>query len=197
MKTLKSFFMVVAMMTVMMLCGGQQAKAQFGLGIKVAGNFTSLDKFDIHNMNAGFDLGVFCRVGDRFFFQPEVNYSFRSADFQNIIGEFRENYDMRQHFIDVPLLLGYNIVNKDNFRFHIFVGPRGALLIDNQLMESHTFDDVCGRMQWGGQVGIGFDIWRFTIDGRYDLSADRTSTSDNSSRVQNMFIVSLGFKILK
>ncbi len=180
-----------------MLCGVQQAKAQFGLGIKVAGNFTSLDKFDIHNMNAGFDLGVFCRVGDRFFFQPEVNYSFRSADFQNIIGEFRENYDMRQHFIDVPLLLGYNIVNKDNFRFHIFVGPRGALLIDNQLMESHTFDDVCGRMQWGGQVGIGFDIWRFTIDGRYDLSADRTSTSDNSSRVQNMFIVSLGFKILK
>lgn len=197
MNFLKTQLCVIAIFMATFFAITPNANAQFNFGVKVAGNFTCLDEFDVHNMDGGFDLGVFFRIGNRFFFQPEVNYSFRNADFENLLGEFRENYAMRQHFLDIPLLLNYNIVNKDIFKFHITAGPRIGILIDNQLLEERTVDLIPGHMQWGGSFGVGFDIWHFTIDGRYDIAADRTSTNSGNSRVQNMFVVAVGFKFLK
>lgn len=197
MNFLKTQLCVIAIFMATFFAITPNANAQFNFGVKVAGNFTCLDEFDVHNMDGGFDLGVFFRIGNRFYFQPEVNYSFRNADLENLLGEFRENYDMRQHFLDIPLLLNYNIINKDNFKFHITAGPRMGILMDNQLLEERTIEVLPGHMQWGGSFGVGFDIWRFTLDGRYDIAADRTSTNSGNSRVQNMFVVAVGFKFLK
>lgn len=173
----------------------ERATAQISLGIKVAGNAVSLD--DFQDFSGGFDLGVFLRVGKALYFQPEVSYSFRNTDFLNIIGEFRENYAMRQHFLDIPLLFGFHFVNKKNFKMHFLIGPRVGVLINNHLTQAATVGEVASHLQWGGQFGLGFDIWRFTLDGRYDISADGTSTSGSGSRLQNMFVISLGIKFLK
>ncbi|MBO7491982.1 MAG: PorT family protein [Bacteroidales bacterium] len=191
----RNIFKTLLLVGLLLFAVTDRAQAQFSLGVKVAGNFVSLD--DFQDFSGGFDLGVFFRVGNQFYFQPEVNYSFRNTDFQNILGEFRENYAMRQHFLDIPLLMGYHFVNKKNFKMHLLLGPRAAVLINNHLLESASVEDVASHLQWGGQFGLGFDIWRFTIDGRYDIAADKTSTNDSKSRVQNMFVVSVGFKFIK
>ncbi|MBO4488575.1 MAG: PorT family protein [Bacteroidales bacterium] len=172
-----------------------RASAQFSVGIKVAGNAVSLD--DFYDFSGGFDLGVFFRVGKKVYFQPEANYSFRSTDFRHIVGEFQENYRMRQHFLDLPMLLGCHFVNMKNFKMNFLIGPRVAILINNDLREVASVSDMASQMQWGGQVGLGFDIWRFTLDGRYDIAADKTSTNSGKARIQNMFVVSLGFKFIK
>ncbi len=172
-----------------------KADAQFSFGVKTAWNTVSLDNFQ--DFSGGFDLGAFFRIGRAFFFQPEVNYSFRNTDFQHIIGEFRENYRMRQHFLDIPLLIGHHFLNNSNFKLHFLVGPRVAVLINNHLLQASTVSDVASHLQWGGQIGLGIDVWRFAIDGRYDISADKTTTDSSKARLQNMFVVSLGFKFIK
>lgn len=195
---MKKFKSIVALLTIAVcLLFSPKANAQFAMGVEVSGNAVHLDKIDIHNMEGGFDLGLFFRFGHRFFVQPELTYSFRSVDFQNIIGEFSENYDLRQHFINIPVLLSYSIVNNKNFKFRVFAGPRIGILLNNTLIDNPSFEMVNRHLQWGGQAGIGFDFWRFTLDGRYDLAADKTSTNGSTARVQNMFVATLGFKIFR
>ncbi|MCR4964492.1 MAG: PorT family protein [Bacteroidales bacterium] len=191
----KQIIGVALLMAILTIFSVQKANAQFSFGAKVAGNAVSLDNFQ--DFDGGFDLGLFFRAGKSLFFQPEVCYSFRSTDFRNIVGEFHENYSMRQHFLDVPLLLGYHFINNNNFKMHLLVGPRVAILVNNHLREVASIQDVASHLQWGGRFGIGFDFWRFTLDGYYDIAADKTSTNDSKSRVQNMFVVSLGFKFIK
>lgn len=191
----RSVVMTLLLASLLTFAVTERATAQISLGIKVAGNAVSLD--DFQDFSGGFDLGVFLRVGKALYFQPEVSYSFRNTDFLNIIGEFRENYAMRQHFLDIPLLFGFHFVNKKNFKMHFLIGPRVGVLINNHLTQAATVGEMASHLQWGGQFGLGFDIWRFTLDGRYDISADGTSTSGSGSRLQNMFVISLGIKFLK
>lgn len=191
-KTVGTLLTIVACLLI-----SPKSNAQFALGIEVSGNAVHLDNIDIHNMDGGFDLGLFARFGKRFYVQPELTYSFRSVDFKHIGQEFTQNYELRQHFLNIPILLSYSIVNNLNFKFRIFAGPRAGILLNNTLMENPSFEMINRHIQWGGQVGIGFDFWRFTLDGRYDLAADKTSTDGSSARVQNMFIATLGFKIFR
>ncbi len=181
------------------------ADAQFNLGLKVAGNATNYKK--LSSMDLGFDAGLFMRLGDQFYFQPEVNYSFKSTRLTNLsdfVGEVHENVRLKQHFVDLPLLLGFHFINNDNFKVHLTVGPRFGFRIGSNLKEIDPEMDEGGKLQWAGQFGIGFDIWRFTLDARYDLASDklfnRESSSTANSRnnwTQNMIVVALGFKFIK
>lgn len=180
----------------MLLCPGpKKAHGQLAMGFKVAANSVSMDNFS--DFSGGFDIGLFCSVGKKTYVQPELCYSFRSTDFLNIVGEFRENYAMRQHFLDIPLLIGYHFINLCNFKMHIVVGPRVAVLLNNHLLEAATVREMASHIQWGGQLGVGIDIWRLSLDARYDIAADKTTTNQSRFRLQNMFVVSLGVKLLK
>lgn len=176
------------------------ANAQFNLGIKVAVNATNYSNKS--QLNPGVDAGVFLRLGDRFYFQPEVCYSFKNTklnEASSFVHEVQENTRLHQHFIDVPALLGYNFINKDRFKFHLFIGPRFGFRIGSNLKEIDPLVDEEGKMQWAGQVGLGFDIGRITLDVRYDLAADKLIPGDSDDRIwkQNMVNVSLGIKFFK
>ncbi len=175
-----------------------QAQAQFSMGIKVAGNATNYMK--ISDLDAGVDAGIFLRMGDRFYFQPEVNYSFRSTKLHDMIAEYDENVRMKQHFIDVPLLLGYNFINNENFKFHLLAGPRVGVRVGSNLDEAALSSvNEAGKTQFGGQFGLGIDFWRFTFDARYDISGNKFKeiSGDPDFWTQNMIVLSLGFKIVK
>lgn len=171
------------------------ANAQFSLGLKVAGN--AANYLDLTNKKIGLEAGIFMRFGDRFYFQPEVNYVLKSSTFKDAVEEVADNIELKQHFVSVPALLGYHFINNDNFKFHLTIGPRFDFKIADNLGDSGW---ATSPIQWGGQVGIGIDFWRFTLDVSYSISADRfkyTSTSEPNTRLTNMFIASLGFKIVK
>lgn len=194
MRRMLILFAVVAAMSV------NSANAQFNLGVKVAVNATNYNKQT--TLYPGADIGFFLRLGDRFYFQPEVCYSFKSTkldDAGSFLHEVQENTRLHQHFIDVPVLLGYNFINKDKFKFHLFIGPRFGFRMGSNLKEIDPLVDEEGNMQWAGQVGLGFDIGRFTLDVRYDLAADRLISDGSEEHLwtQNMVNVSLGIKFLK
>lgn len=191
----KSVLMVLAAFCLLNLTTVFTSQAQFSLGIKAAANATNYK--DLTKKKVGLEAGVFMRLGDRFFFQPEVNYVFKTSTTKSLVDEFNENLELRQHFISVPALLGYHFINNDNFKFRLTIGPRFDFKISDNLGNN---DWTTSAVQWGGQVGVGIDFWRFALDFSYNISADRfrnQTTSETQTKMANMFILSLGFKIVK
>lgn len=134
-------------------------------GIKVGINFSNYIKKS--NMLPGGEAGLFIRAGRKFYFEPAVMYSFRSTNFKDLKNEIKESFEVGQHFIDVPLLLGYKFVNNRNFNFRIFFGPRVGFRVGS---DYDNINDLVGYAQWGVGAGIGIDFWIFTFDVKYDFS---------------------------
>jgi len=170
-----------------------QAQSTFSFGIKAGANLSNFIKET--DFEVGADAGIFFRMGKIVYFQPEVLYSFRSTTFKDIVDEAEENFKVNEHLIDIPLLLGFKIVNKENFNFRLFLGPRVGLRVGSNYK---NIDDIMGYAQWGGQAGIGFDFWRFTLDLKYDISASKFKEADsNTFWKQNIISAAIGFKIVK
>lgn len=192
---IKAVLMVLVSLIALNISTIGVSEAQFSLGLKVGANAVNYQK--LTSRNFGLEAGIFMRLGQNFFFQPEVNYVLKSSTFKDAMEEISSNFKLKQHYIAVPALLGYHFINNDNFKFRLTIGPRFDFKIADNLQES---DWQSGVVQWGGQVGAGIDFWRFALDFSYCFSADKfinnvTQTSQN--RFQNMFILTLGFKIVK
>lgn len=197
-KILSIAILCCGIMLLMPLGNAQKEKkvgegSAFCFGIKAGINFSNY--INKSNMEPGGDAGLFLRAGRRFYFESGVYYSFRSTNFKDFKEEIQESFEIGQHFIDVPLLLGYKIVSRPNFNFRIFIGPRVGLRIGSNY---DNIDDMIGYAQWGGQAGLGIDFWRFTFDVKYDISASKFKEYDEDTFwKQNMFNMALGFKFKK
>lgn len=192
---LKFAVMVLATALLLNVLTVEKSQAQFSLGLKVAGNAVNYKK--VTERDFGLEAGVFLRFGSGFFFQPEVNYSFKRSTFMEEQTEYSSNTALKQHYLSVPALLGYHFIEKDNFKFRLTLGPRFDFKISDNMQDS---DWTSNSLQWGGQFGIGVDLWRFTLDANYCIAADnfRNMVEGTSQTKQlNMFILSLGFKIVK
>lgn len=192
---IRTALMVLVSILVLSASTVGKANAQFSLGLKVAGNAVNYMGFTERKF--GLETGLFMRLGQNFFFQPEVNYVFKNSRFKDVAEEFSSNCDLKQHYIAVPALLGYHFINNENFKFRLTVGPRFDFKIADNMQNTEWTSNV---IQWGGQVGMGIDFWRFALDFNYCFSADKfinTATSTSVNKNQNMFILSLGFKIVK
>lgn len=192
---LKFAVMVLASALLLNVLTLEKSQAQFSLGLKVAGNAVNYKK--VTERDFGLEAGVFLRFGSGFFFQPEVNYSFKRSTFMEEQTEYSSNTALKQHYLSVPALLGYHFIEKDNFKFRLTLGPRFDFKISDNMQDS---DWTSNSLQWGGQFGIGVDLWRFTLDANYCIAADnfRNMVEGTSQTKQlNMFILSLGFKIVK
>ena len=191
----KSVILFLTSVLILNLCAIKTAHAQFSLGLKGSVNMSNYNT--LTNGHFGAEAGAFIRMGKRIYCQPEVNYVYKSSRFKLDNSEISSNVELKQQFIAVPVLLGYHIVNKEKFKFHFTVGPRFNFRITDNIEGT---DWRAGSLQWGGQIGLGIDIWRFTLDANYCIAADNfqnTVSTTTHTRLSNEFMVSLGFKILK
>lgn len=192
---MKSIVMVIVSMFVLSVATVGTADAQFTIGIQVAGNAANYNQ--LTKKNFGMEAGIFMRLGDGFFFQPEANYVFKRSTPINSPAEFSSDDVIKQHYVSVPLLLGYHFINNENFKFRLTLGPRFDFKIgDNQGDNPWQTNTV----QWGGQAGVGIDFWRFALDFSYCIAADNFRNiieGTNQTKMANMFILSLGFKFIK
>ena len=172
---------------------GLQAQSAFSFGIKAGVNFSNY--ISKNNLEPGADAGIFLRAGRTVYFQPEVLYSFRTSTIEDMVDEAKENIKINDHYIDIPLFLGFKLVNKENFNLRLFLGPRVGLRVGSSYSD---IDSLMGYAQWGGRVGLGIDFWRFTLDVSYDISASKFKNYESDTFwKQNIISVSLGFKFVK
>ena len=195
MKIMKRFFTIFTLLMLMMPFALRAQDATyngtaFTGGIKVGINFSNY--IGKSTMKPGGEAGIFLRAGRSFYFEPSFMYSFRSTNFDDLKNELEESFEVGQHFIDVPLLVGYKIVNNKNFNLRIFLGPRVGFRLGS---DYDNFEDAVGFAQWGAQAGIGIDFWIFTFDAKYDISASKFKQYDEKTFwKQNMVNLVLGVK---
>ena len=187
--------------------------AQFALGI--AGNYTTSLGFDKNwNFDAerlifkneishGASAGIFFRVGKRLFVQPELMYNlvFSTATTrQESVGKDNKR-KICQNTLNLPVLLGGKLVSTDFFNLRLMAGPRFRFDVGSKSKETDNITATPRKWQLGLEAGLGFDLGRVTIDGRYILMQDVFTykfcdTQELKFSPINSFSVGIGVKLV-
>ena len=150
--------------------------------------------------NAGFNVGLSFKIDTptSFFVMPEIYYT----TFKNEVEYEGTTLEAKSNRIDVPVLLGYNILGKTA---GIFAGPVASY----NLVKDETYDqfkqNVKNNFSVGYQFGAQVQIKKLIINGRYEgaFTKDQrefigTNISDSEEirydNRPNLFIVGLGYQ---
>ena len=166
----------------------------FDLGIKGGINTTSFPTSSSSfsaDSRGGYNFGAFGRFGGkRLYFQPEFLYVANSGDIT--VNNVKDAVTMKS--IQVPALLGLNLLNLKVTSLHLFTGP--AISFSSGYDSSQNLTYNINNSSWDYQLGGGIDILIFTLDLRYSWGlSDKVSNPAFTSKV-NTFCVSLGIKFL-
>jgi Outer membrane protein beta-barrel domain len=179
------------------------AKAQFILGLKGGADFSKIKASNLSSSSlTGYQAGIFMRSGNGngVFFQPEIYLNSSGSKFtaQNG-GASSDGENVRFTNVSFPLLFG-TAFGRNNLNFRILAGPVYSVIVDKNRQFSEGFIDTHPGIYnyvsntLGYQGGIGGDVGAFTIDLRYE--GGLTQIDKDYNQKQNMWSVSLGFKIL-
>lgn len=192
------------------------AQAQlFSLGIK-GGLNTQVNKpedivivsddgtysFGVDDYKFGTQFGVYARIGNNFFFQPELIFNSNKTDYvigESTVGEVIKNE--KYQYLDLPLLVGIT-----TGPLRINAGPVGHYFL-NSSSELTDFDGYEARfkqMTWGWQAGVTIGTGRLSADIRYEGNFSKqgnhiTFFGDeyHFSNTPARFIVGLNFALIK
>lgn len=197
-----SLFIVFALSITMM-----SAQIKFGpkIGFNASKLTTSLDSIKTQ-FKAGFQFGAFVRVGNRVYLQPELYYTSEGGVFtKDSADSWKQSITLGS--LDIPVLIGFKIINTDFVNLRILAGPAVSFIINKKITDLNS---VAGPVQkanisnanWYIQAGAGVDLWMFTLDIRYqvglnkiikEVSYDGKNVNFNTSN--DVWIISLGLKI--
>lgn len=201
--------------------------AQLNFGIKAGynssltfGNISSVtnggyDLTDVKSeLNNGFHAGIWTRIGNKFYVQPELLYAMGKKEYTVTLQDAMNNditYDKFVNIstVDIPLLVGYKLLDKKMANLRVFAGPKlrldagSSLRFDNVVSGGTiTKDDLIKdvkKSQIGLEIGAGVDVLMFTLDARYNLIGDMYQTKISDLNIDKMpvstFVISLGWKI--
>ena len=165
----------------------------------------------------GFNVGVFARVGGKkLYLQPEVLYavkkgnsSFTYDNLEGTEGEYSQSFDLKS--IQVPLLIGFKMIDFKFASLRIFTGPAMTVILKNSRIaitgsgesafDPSSYDPKNFKNNvWDWQAGGGIDIGPFVFDVRYEWGLTNISDGDPTKvsfiNKGNSLLLSLGFKFL-
>lgn len=174
------------------------------LGLMLGANFSRFRNEG--NMEAspvtGLLIGGFFRWSPGFIYlQPELLYSARGANISltvNRNGEEEVESSARFKHLDLPVMLGLNLINGENFKLRLHAGPVASFLLDasDEIIDDYYGDaDNDGRVEkaselympfvLGWQAGVGLDFGNFTFDARYESSFSDFRSDEGKARIYN------------
>ena len=180
--------------------------AQFTLGPKIGytSSRLSTDFNDIkESVRHNFQIGAFLRFGKKLYLQPEVFYATSGGTLKMSGTEVQEEIKLKN--LSVPLLVGFKLINMKVFNLRIMAGPAANFILNKKvefddLYQDPVQDSDFKNTAWGMDAGAGIDIFFLSLDVRYEWGLNNIyepSSGDNSQTMKsNLFIVSLGFKLL-
>jgi opacity protein-like surface antigen len=148
--------------------------------------------------NAGFNVGLSLKVGlpTSLFLMPELYYT----NFKNEFTAANTTFDIKSSRIDVPILVGYNILGNT---LGVFVGPVASY----NLSKEDTFNDfrenARDNFTVGYQLGAQVEISKLILNAKYEGAFSKDSrnfinrVSGEEVRYDNrpnLFMVGVGYK---
>lgn len=185
----------------------------FSIGIK-GGYSSTLEQnqsyeniFNIsNNFQNGFHLGLYMRMGRTWYVQPEALFNYynynSTLNYEN--SNIYKNKKYQINTVDVPVLLGVHLVNTKMFKMRLMVGPKFSFNVGSTIADVfenvETFTQELRSTRLGLDCGVGFDIWRITLDVRYNLIQDiykyqNTEGSTLNPHPQHSIQASIGYCI--
>lgn len=176
--------------------------AQLNAGIKAGLNYSTV-KAENSEFNEsgvlGYQAGVWARIGNSFYFQPELYIGSKGADveFNTANTTVTQSGKIKFTTLDVPLLIGTKVgFNQLNLRF--MAGPSLQFNLDkneNVFSQStnpdfYKYEDFVTNLQ----LGAGVDVGNIAVDLRYETGLQ--DINKNNGQRQNLIHLSLGFKLL-
>ncbi len=174
------------------------AHAQFSLGVKGGVNFSKITTDNLNESTvAGYQAGLFGRVGTGVYVQPELYLSSKGGKFNSSNNGTNYSGDVKFTTLNVPLLVG-TAIGDDDLNFRIMGGPIYSYIMDQSKNFSANFSGAYvdfgnyNKSTLGYQVGAGVDIGAITADLRYE--GGLTKLNQNYGQRQNLWALSIGFK---
>lgn len=214
----------------------------FSIGPKV-GYQTARLSYNKADIKAGFanhfTIGLFGRVSyNHFYVQPEVLY-FKTSDvfdvtvtgtdtdnLFNLPTGAEMNLTLNQMNLQVPIMLGYNVIDRKIITLRAQIGPTANFILQSKTLfdksyslngeqtelENVTTDESFDTktIAWGLQAGLGVDVLnRITLDINYNFGLSRMFSNLNNTTLgetfdfsnidntkQNLFMVTIGVKLM-
>ncbi len=157
-------------------------------------------------------LGVFMRFGKKIYLQPEVNYMTQGSVFKfpSLNNTSVVEQDVSLKSIQVPLSLGWRIINAKIFKLRLFGGATATFVVNKTIdtkngdPKDYLLPEDFNDIQWQYQLGVGVDVAMFALDIKYygginDLFNGTVKYNNDTHTVTgaaNVFEVTLGWKIL-
>ncbi|MCK5441608.1 MAG: PorT family protein [Maribacter sp.] len=139
------------------------AQKDSGFGIKGGLNYNANgDYFDAAedaykdpSRNVGYHIGLFGKLGNRFYVRPELVYTKTKSDYDG------ESFDMSK--LDVPVLVGTKIIGP----LHVFAGPAFQYILDSEF-EGISSNEIESDFTVGLHIGAGVNLGKLGVDVRYE-----------------------------
>jgi hypothetical protein len=184
---------------------------QFCWGLKIGYNasklHSSLDSIK-SSFSSGFHFGAFVRFGKKVYLQPELYYTLQGGVFQGNLAKTVDNWkqNVTVGSMDIPVLVGFKLIDVKVVNWRIMAGPMASFVVNSKI----TDVDLAGPIKksdinsanWYVQVGTGVDVFFLTLDIRYQIglnqmikSAEALAKTYDINATNNMWVVSLGFKL--
>ena len=239
---MKKTFLLIAALLMMGSAAFAGGGFDIAIGPKVGYQTTKLsyDKADIKSGFANhFTAGLFGRVTiGRIYVQPEVLYFKTSNVFDGHVTGVESNnlfnlptganvsLTLNQMNLQVPLLIGVNVIDLDLITLRAQVGPTANFVLKSKTLYDKTYtfngqqtdientttdqDFNPKSISWGLQAGLGIDVLkRFTLDVNYNFGLSKVFENLNETTLgetfdfsnidntkQNIFMVTVGIKFL-
>lgn len=240
---MKKTFLLIAAFLMLGSAAFAGGGIDLAIGPKVGFQTASLS-YQKADIKAGFSnhftAGIFGRVTiGRVYVQPEVLYFKTSNVFDaHVIGvEENENLfnlptganvnlTLNQMNLQVPILVGFNVIDLDVVTLRAQVGPTANFVLQSKTLYDQTYTlegqtaEIANTttdekfnpksISWGVQAGLGVDVLkRITLDINYNFGLSKMFDALNETTLgetfdfsnidntkQNMFMVTVGIKLL-
>ncbi len=185
---------------------------QFHIGPQIGYTTSNLtaNGADIQSsMHNNFVVGIFARIGNKVYLQPEINYITQGNTFKFNRGAIQQKVNLKA--IQVPLSLGFQLLNLKVVKLRVFGGATANFIVNKDVSPAEGVNmtgnylsvDNFKNANFQYQFGAGLDIFMLTLDVKYyggisdftNGSMTYGGSSISSSKA-NAFMVTLGWKIL-
>lgn len=173
-----------------------------GFGIKGGMNVAKLkNDFADQQNRLGYHAGFWARVNTpAFFVQPEIYLGSKGSEFEKEVnvGSIAKG-EVKLTTLDVPVLIGKKF-GTNLIGVRVMAGPVVSFVLSENSDFDTAYDDVSDissykDQAWGGQIGAGVDLSKFSADLRYEVGFSNVSKSSKYDQKQNLWVISLGYRI--
>lgn len=114
-----------------------------------------------------------------------MNFAHKESKINGEIGSIGK---FKYSSIDIPVMVGYNILKLPVFKLRGFAGPVASFVTKDLKKDFNT-----DKMMWNGKIGAGVDVWKVTFDIDYEFGLKKFGDDIKAPKSWNL---TLGFKII-